>query len=336
MGAQFSQFFPPKPTFTEKDLPSTKDKVFLITGGTSGIGSELAKILYRHGGSKVYITGRTEEKARAAVQEIKAAVPNPNHQGQGNGKLDYIVLELSDLTSIKASAEQFMAKESRLDVLFNNAGVSQPPVGSVSRQEYELQIAVNLLGPFLFTHLLLPLLEATASTSSSSSCPPRVIWTSSQVSELSSPAEGIILNELKNPPRDPVRNYLNSKTGNMFLSAEFARRYGASQSASSGIISVALNPGAANSNLFRTAKIMKLLAYPLLYSPARAAHTALYAGLSGDILKENNGCYVIPFGRIHGDLPERLVIAMRGVEEGGTGRAREVWEFCEEVVKDYL
>ncbi|KAL4954327.1 hypothetical protein BDW69DRAFT_163344 [Aspergillus filifer] len=333
MGAQFSQFFPPKPTFTEKDLPPTQDKVFLITGGTSGIGFELAKILYRHGGSKVYITGRTEEKAKAAIQAIKAAVSNHNHQGQG--KLDYIILELSDLTSIRASAEQFMAKESRLDVLWNNAGVSQPPVGSVSKQGHELQLAVNALGPFLFTRLLLPLLESTASTTalgSSTISPPRVIWTSSQVSELSSPPQGIIMDELAHPPTDNVRNYLNSKTGNMFLSAELARRYGGE----SGIISVAMNPGAANSNLFRTAKIMKLFAYPLLYSPHHAAHTGLYAGLSADVSAENNGCYVIPFGRIHGSVPERLLSAMRTVDEGGTGRAKEFWEFCEGVVKEYL
>ncbi|KAL4966014.1 uncharacterized protein BDV14DRAFT_189274 [Aspergillus stella-maris] len=278
MGAQFSQFFPLNPTFTEKDLPQTQDKIFLITGGTSGIGLELAKILYRHGGSRVYITGRTEEKVRAAIREIRAAVPNltqkGNGNGNGNGRLDYIVLELSDLASIKAPTEQFMTRESRLDVLFNNAGVSQPPVGSKSKQGYEFQIAMNILGPFLFTRLLLPLLETTASTTAAtnSSSPPRVIWTNSQVAELSSPAEVIILSELTTPLTDPVRNYLNSKTGNMFLSAEFVRR-----------------------NLFRTAKVMKLSAYSLLHSPKQAAHTVLYAGLSEDISVMNSGCYITEY-----------------------------------------
>jgi NADP-dependent 3-hydroxy acid dehydrogenase YdfG len=59
MGAQFSQFFPPRPNFTSENLPDQQGKVFLITGGTSGIGFELAKILYRHGG-KVYITARND------------------------------------------------------------------------------------------------------------------------------------------------------------------------------------------------------------------------------------------------------------------------------------
>lgn len=322
MGAQFSQFFPPRPTFTGKDLPPQEDRVFLITGGTSGIGFELAKILYRHGG-RVYITGRTEQKAKRAVKAIQDAVPD--HQGY----LDFIVLELDDLRGIKESADAFKAKESKIDVLWNNAGVSQPPLGSVSKQGYELQLAVNCFGPFLFTQSLLPLLEAAASASSSPGSV-RVIWTSSQVAELSSPAEGIIMSELTTPPRDNIRNYLNSKTGNWFLSAEFARRYG-----NRGITSVALNPGAANSDLLKNAKLMKLLSYPLLHKPERAAHTELYAGLSPDISLQNNGCYVIPFGRIHDNVAERLLTAMKVEENGGTGRAKEFWGFCESRVSDY-
>ncbi|KAL3472133.1 hypothetical protein BJX99DRAFT_266208 [Aspergillus californicus] len=333
MGAQLSQVFPPRPGFTEKDLPPAEGRVFLITGGTSGIGFELAKILYRHGG-KVYITGRTEDKAQDAIRAIQASVPNPN------GQLDYIVLELDDLRSIKASADDFKAKESKLDVLWNNAGRSQPPLGSVSKQGHELQLAVNCLGPFLLTQMLLPLLEAASSPSTSTStstasgspasAPPRVIWTSSQMAELSSPPEGIIMRELTNPPKDNVRNYTNSKTGNWFLSAEFAQRYG-----NRGIISVAVNPGASNSNLFRTARLIKFFSYPVLYKPERNAHTDIYAGFSLDISLQNNGCYIIPFGRIHTSMAERLLAATRVVEDGGTGRAMEFWEFCEDRVKDY-
>ncbi|KAL4990613.1 hypothetical protein BDW68DRAFT_154067 [Aspergillus falconensis] len=322
MGAQFSQFFPPSPTFTEESLPHQHGRVFLITGGTSGIGFELAKILYRRGG-KAYITGRTEEKAQKAIQAIQASAPDHH------GHLDFITLELDDLRSIKASAEAFKAKESRLDVLWNNAGVSQPPLGSVSKQGHELQLAVNCLGPFLFTQMLLPLLD-TAAASSSSPGLVRIIWTSSQVAELSSPPEGIIMSELTSPPKDDVRNYLNSKTGNWFLSAEFARRYG-----HRGIVSVALNPGAANTNLLKNAKLMKIIAYPLMYKPERAAYTELYAGFSPDISLESNGCYIIPFGRIHNSVAERLSTAMKVVEDGGTGRAKEFWEFCEAKTKDY-
>ncbi|KAL4737951.1 hypothetical protein BDV11DRAFT_206345 [Aspergillus similis] len=323
MMVQFSQFFPPRPTFTLANLPDQQGRVFLITGGTSRVWFELAKILYRHGG-RVYITARNEEKAKKAIQEIQASVPN--HYGE----IGFITLELDDLTSIKASSEAFKAKESKLDILWNNAGVSQPPLGSVSKQGHELQLAVNCFGPFLFTQMLLPLLD-TAAASSASPGSVMVIWTSSQVAELSSPDEGIIMSELASAPKKNVRNYLNSKTGNWFLSAEFARRYGPR-----GIVSVALNPGAANTNLLKNAKLMKILSYPLLHRADLAAHTELYAGFSPEISLQNNGCYVVPFGRIHDQVADKLSSAMKVAEDGGTGRAKEFWEFCEARTRDYL
>ncbi|OOF96729.1 hypothetical protein ASPCADRAFT_206904 [Aspergillus carbonarius ITEM 5010] len=139
------------------------------------------------------------------------------------------------------------------------------------------------------------------------------------------------MSELTNPPTDAVRNYVTSKLGNWFLAVEMARRYGAQ-----GIVSVAQNPGAANTNLFRNARWMKILSWPLLHSPVVAAHTVLYAGLSPDLSLENNGAYVIPWGRIHQAVAPNLLNAMKTQEETGTGRAKEFWEFCEERTRDYL
>jgi NADP-dependent 3-hydroxy acid dehydrogenase YdfG len=55
----YTQFFPPKPTFTEENLPSQKGKVFIVTGGNSGIGYELCKILYGSGAT-IYMVTRSE------------------------------------------------------------------------------------------------------------------------------------------------------------------------------------------------------------------------------------------------------------------------------------
>ncbi|KAF3893376.1 Peptidase M16 inactive domain family protein [Trichophyton interdigitale] len=322
MGAQFSQFFPPKPTWTEAKVGSLDGKVFIVTGGASGIGFELAKMLFEKGG-KVYIAGRSKEKAQKAVEEIQAAIPN-------GGSLEFLHLVLDDLSTIKASAEEFMEKESRLDVLWNNAGVSQPPLGSLSKQGIELQLATNCLGPFLFTQLLLPLLETTAATSTPGSV--RVIWTGSQIVELSAPQGGIIMSELATPPKDQTRTYVTSKAGNMFLASELARRVGPSHN----IISVSLNPGAANTNLLRHSPWMKFLAMPLLYKPKLAAITELFAGLSSDVNLEENGCYIIPWGRISRSVRQDLVDASKSTEDGGTGRSQEFWEFCERKTTDYM
>ncbi|KAL7929437.1 hypothetical protein V8C35DRAFT_315637 [Trichoderma chlorosporum] len=323
MGNQWSQVFPPKPTFTEADLPSLEGKVVIVTGGSSGIGFEVCKNLYQKN-AKVYIAARNEEKTRKAIDEIRAA-------GASQGSLEFLSLKLDDLTSIKASAEEFKSKESRLHVLWNIAGVSQPPQGSVSAQGIELQFATNCLGPFAFTQLLLPVLEATAADEATPKGSVRVVWTSSQVMELSSPTDGIIMDELRTPPKDRNRSYTNSKTGNYFLATELARR-----AASSSIVSVSLNPGAINTNLLRHAPHIKYMAYPLLHKPRFGALAELYAGLSPDISLENNGCYVIPWGRISNGVREDLVNASRTTEQGGSGKAQEFWEFCFEKTKDYM
>lgn len=323
MGAQWSQFFPGKPTFTEANVERQDGRVFLVTGGSSGIGLELVKMLYAKN-ARVYIAGRDEDKARLAIQHVRASVLSTR------GSIEFLHLELDNLASIKASVKKFKTKESKLHVLWNNAGVSQPPLGSVSKQGIELQLATNCLGPFLFTQLFLPLLQAAAYESQTPASV-RVVWTTSQVIELAAPQGGIVMAELSEPPQDKTRNYTNSKTGNLFLATELARRAGPSQ----GIVSVAQNPGSASTNLFRHTPWIKYLAWPLMYDVKLTAYTELYAGLSKDIGLEQNGCYVVPWGRITTQLREDLVQATRLEGDGGTGRAKEFWEFCEQKTRDY-
>ncbi|KAL3467794.1 hypothetical protein BJX64DRAFT_299083 [Aspergillus heterothallicus] len=325
LSAQLTQLFPPRPIFTEKDIPFQKGKVYVITGGTSGIGLELAKILYARGAT-VYITGRTEEKAKRAIEDILKTVT------EREGQIDYILLNLDDLSTIKASVEAFREKESKIDVLWNNAGISQPPAGSLTKQGVELQLATNCLGPFLLTQMMLPLLDAAVEANGSEfPGAVRVVWLCSQVAEISSPPEGIVTTELSNAPQDSVRNYLNSKVGCWFLAAEFARRFGPER----GIVSVAMNPGRAHTNLLREARWTKIFKYPLQHSPQLAALTELYAGLSPDINLDNNGCYIIPWGRIHTQVAPHLLNAMRLKDIGGTGRAKLFYDFCEDKTKDY-
>lgn len=328
MGAQWSQFFPPQAKFTETNINSQEEKVFLITGGTSGIGYEVAKILYSKN-ARVYIAGRSADKATKALSEIRAAAP------ASTGTVDFLYIALDDLTTIKSTVNAFMSKETRLHVLWNNAGVSQPPAGSTSKQGFELQLATNCLGPFLLTKLLQPLLEDTAAEEARKgvSNSVRVVWTASQMIELAAPPHGIVLSELTETPKDRTRNYTNSKTGNFLLASELARR---SNHSKSGLISVSTNPGAASTDLFRHTPWMAYLSWPLLHPPKLAAYTQLYAGLSEHIRGEENGCYVVPWGRIHRQLRKDLVEATKTKEEGGTEKTKEFWGFCEEKTRNFV
>lgn len=139
-----------------------------MTGGYSGVGLELCTILYQAGG-RVYLAGRSEEKAANAIANIKASCPS------SDGEIIFLQINLDDSTTIKPAVKKFTAAESRLDFLFNNAGVSNPPQGSISPQGHDLQLATNCLGPQFLTQLLLPTLKATAQNLPSASV--RVIWT---------------------------------------------------------------------------------------------------------------------------------------------------------------
>lgn len=310
MGSLYNQFFPPKPTLTEKNLPSQKGKVFIVTGGASGVGLELSRILY-HAGGKVYIAGRSEENAKNAIKDIETSTPKT----VDTGELHFLHLILDDLASIKSTAETFKNKESKLDVLWNNAGVSLPPPGSTSKQGYELMIATNCLGPFLFTQLLLPLLENAAKDASPGSV--RIVWTGSIVVD-QTPKGGIDMAELRTLSREPSKGFVQSQTmyaitklGNWFFGNELARKVG-----EKSIVNVTQNPGNLKTNLTRHKPFPKYLAYPLLYNAKFGAYTELYAGLSDELAKETGGCYVLPWGRVQTAPREDLVDAMKSKEEG--------------------
>ena len=199
--SKISQLFPPSPAFTETSLPDLAGKVFVITGATSGVGLELARMLYAANGT-VYVGGRDEEKIRDCIAGIiSQAQSSPSGSGSGpestsqsqcqpNSKITTITtktesgggkergkgnihpfkVDLSNLPTIPPAVASFLAKESRLDGLIHNAGVmNPPPERSVSEQGHEVQMATHCLGPFLLTGLLSGLLGRTASSSLDSS-----------------------------------------------------------------------------------------------------------------------------------------------------------------------
>jgi retinol dehydrogenase-12 len=101
-------------------------QVFIITGAASGVGFELAKILYLRNGA-VYIAARSSKRADDAIKRIQIDLP------VSKGRLIPLVIDLADLATIKPAVEQFLKQESRLDVLVHNAGVMEPPIGSKTK-----------------------------------------------------------------------------------------------------------------------------------------------------------------------------------------------------------
>ncbi|EAW12409.1 uncharacterized protein ACLA_063790 [Aspergillus clavatus NRRL 1] len=315
--------FIPRAPLTEKNLEDQSGRVFIVTGGYTGVGYELSSILFQRNGV-VYIAGRSEEKAKNAITTIQQLHPG------STGRVEFLLLDLADLSGIRQAAKTFMARESRLDVLTNNAGVMIPPKGSKTTQGFELQLGTNCLGPYHFTQCLLPVLRQTAAVSPPGSV--RITWAASVTIELYAPRNGVVFDPNGSPRehRSQESNYGQSKAGNYFLAVETARRYH-----DAGIVSVAWNPGNLKTELLRDFKPVKRAVWEMLMYPAiNGAYTELYAGWSSDISLSNSGCYIKPWGRI-GHVRKDVEIAAKRADQGGTGGAEKFWEWCESITRQY-
>lgn len=317
----------PAPTLTEKNLPSQKGKVHIVTGGYAGIGFELLQILYLCG-AKVYVAGRSADKANAAIQRITSAHPSSST----TGTLVFLHLDLSDLSTIKKSADEFLAKETRLDVLVNNAGVMFPPKGTKTVQGHDLQFGTNCLGPHLFTKFLHPILRQTAATTPKDSV--RVIWASSLGIEVMSPKGGVVFEtsqtsggNLEPKMFGQQSNYGATKVGNVLLAIktqEILR--------DAGVVSVSFNPGNLRTELQRHVSWWETLLSDILLSPAvLGGYTELWAGWSPDVTIEKGMTYIMPWGRDGTELVRKDI--KDGIEHGGL--VAKFWSWCEAETKPF-
>ncbi|KAE8446647.1 hypothetical protein EG329_011840 [Mollisiaceae sp. DMI_Dod_QoI] len=318
-----AQIFPGKPTFTEADIPAQRGKVFIVTGGNAGLGYHLVKILYSKG-AKVYMLSRSQSKAEAAIKSIKEEVTD------SSGDIIYIHLDLADLTTVKPAAQAFATRETKLDVLFNNAGIGAAPEDSKTKQGYELLMGTNAIAPFLLTQLLLPYLQAAAKTAPKNSV--RVVWTSSPIIEDTYvPPGGLLASHLASPPKNSPTNYALSKCANWYLASELSNRV-----SSSGIISLVQNPGNLKTAVWDPAPwIIRKLLRVTMHPPVYGAYTNLWAGVSENVTIEDGGRYVVPWGAWHPNPRQDLLDALKSEEEGGSGEAAKVWDWCEKETRAF-
>lgn len=200
--------------YTEKDIPSLKGKVFVVTGGNSGLGKQSVLDLARHEPREIWLTARTVDKANEAIADIRKHVPAAN--------IKPLEMDLSSFDSIKAAAASFSAASQRLDVLLLNAGCMGTP-GALTKDGYELQFGTNHVGHALFTKLLTPTLERTAAEPGADV---RVVVLSSAAVSMS-PKGGIVFDTLKTTQESlsTWQRYGQSKLANALYARELAQHY---------------------------------------------------------------------------------------------------------------
>lgn len=296
----------PPPTLTEENLPDQSGRVHIVTGGYAGVGQELTGILYAKGAT-VYMAGRSKDKATKSKDRIKAKYPSTS------GRLEFLMLDLNDLSTIKASADDFAARESRLDVLVNNAGVMFPPKGNKTEQGHDLQFGTNCLGPYVFTKCLEPILIRTAAFAPANTV--RILWAASSGIQVLAPNGGIVEEKSDASPKvlDSVQaNYGQTKVGNVFFAAKFQDKL-----AAHNIVSVSFNPGNLKTELQRHSEgLMARLSEGMLHPAIFGAYTELYSGWSPEVGKD--ALYIMPWGRKGREYVRKDILA--SIENGQADR----------------
>jgi NAD(P)-dependent dehydrogenase (short-subunit alcohol dehydrogenase family) len=186
------------------DIPNQAGKVIIITGATSGLGKEAAKVLAGKNAT-VVMAVRNTKKAAAVVKEIQTEFPN--------AKIDIQQLDLNSLDSTKSFADSFANSYDRLDILINNAGIMMCPY-SKTADGFEVQMGVNHLGHFALTGHLMPLLKKTKNA--------RIVATSSVAHKTGD----INFEDINWESRDyaTTKAYSDSKLANLYFAYELARK----------------------------------------------------------------------------------------------------------------
>ena len=241
--------------FTTADVPDQSGKCFIVTGANTGIGFEVANALAARR-ARVLLACRNEAKAKVAMDRIRQRTPGAD--------LAFLPLDLADLASVRRAAE-LAAKEPRVDVLINNAGVQGPTLKHTA-QGFEQTFGVNHLGCFAFTALLLPKLTETPGS--------RIVLTSSGQHK-GAKIEWDDLDAQKSYKWLP--RYGASKLANLLFVFELDRRL---QAAGAPVTAVACHPGLVGTNLARGSwwgNIAMSLIGLLIATPAMGAWGTLQA-----------------------------------------------------------
>lgn len=246
--------------------PSMKGKAVLVTGATSGLGHEVATRLASLGAS-VRFVARNEQKARDARRAIVDTSENYD--------VSYAIADLADLDSVRDVAGRLADECESLDVLIHNAGALTRQ-RQIAPDGTELTVTAQLIGPFLLTGLLLPLL--------SRACPARVVTVSSGGMY----SQRFDLDRLEMGPDDydGVIAYARAKRAQLVLNHEWARRVDPST-----VVFHAMHPGWADTPGVRSSlpgfhRVMR----PLLRSPRQGADTIVWLSSASEVANES-GCF---------------------------------------------
>ena len=201
-------------------------KTVVVTGSSAGLGSETARAMAA-AGAEIVMVSRDAAKNEAVAARIKAAQPEAN--------LHLVAMDLADMESVRRGAAEILAAHPRIAALINNAGIMGGPY-ILTKDGLELHFAINHVGHFLLTGLLVPALKAAARS--------RVVILTSAGHRMA----GLDLNDLNFRNREYIYYlaYCQAKRANVLHAVALAKRL-----APFGITANAVHPGAIRTEVWR-------------------------------------------------------------------------------------
>ena len=235
-------------------------KLCIVTGASSGIGTETAIGLARQG-CHVVMVGRNPRKSEEARKRVWAAVPG--------AKVDLLLADFASLQAVRDLAATILDHYDRIDVLVNNAGLFEMK-RRMTKDGFEMTFGVNHLAPFLLTNLLLDRLKASGSA--------RIV----NVASIAHRRAHLDFTDLQSQTSYSwLTAYSRSKLANILFTRELAKRL-----AETSVTANSLHPGLVATSIARSGflpRIGMMLGRPFLISPARGAETSVYLAISPEV-----------------------------------------------------
>jgi retinol dehydrogenase-12 len=250
---------------------SLDQQTFVITGANTGIGKVTATELARRG-AHVILACRSLDKARPVVEEIQRVTGNP--------RVELVRLDLGDLASVRACAEELLARNIPIHGLINNAGLA---ARGKTKDGFELTFGTNHLGHYLFTRLLLPRLQEAGRA--------RIVNVASAAHYN---AKGIDWDAQRRSTKSitAMPEYAVSKLANVLFTKELARRL-----EGTGVTTYAVHPGVVATDVWRRIpNPFRWVAMKFMISPEEGAQSTIVAATSPE-LESHTGRYYTQGGR---------------------------------------
>ena len=244
------------------------NKVFVVTGATSGIGKALASGLAQTG-ETIVLVAREAGRGSAALQDIT--------QETKNRDIDMQLCDLSIMSSVRNLAEILKSRYEKIDVLINNASVYRRK-RAVTVDGYEEMFAANHLGPFLLTNLLLEQLQAAVQATGSA-----------RILNITAPSTvPLDFDDLQAERTfNSLRTFGATKTANLLFTFELARRL-----ENTGITVNAIHPGLTRSGLMKEGFFLMRLFTRLASSPPEKAIGPIVQAAAGPDFEKTTGKFL--------------------------------------------